>query len=607
MNSINDLKKTSMDETLHESELSQIKDDQQPSQSSIVINPRRKVRHRSTEATDSPQTVDPSQFIEKQTPKKVETIESRAFDALDRAVERKRNEFKEWQAMAIEEDKLNREKVENGLEVVEDELQYLPDNLHQPMDESEKVVTHAEKAEQLENDIEAEVESNQSYDNNTFGEMETEADLGQIVMKKPKFMEDEKSDEEHIEEIQELEIPNQIVMNTIDTPVSSDDFDIDDKDVQEVEDEMNTSSEDGELSREEIMKISEAAEKNLKSDILKKLINTGKSLNTSQFVVSNKVISMSDALRHIPDRNAERVATWPLLQANRPYKASALKGPEVALLADEDNSQEARNIGMSIAQARILFEHDANPYRPKSLEQWAKTIPFTDVENIFAALYVASLRGSNYVPLACPKQSCQHAYLSENLEIDQMLKFDNDAAKKRFETIKSMELTAKQSESYESILNVINDKFAITIKIPSVFTMLYEYNTLDQDFKNKYKAMSAIIQYIDRIMYIDKDSSQFIPIGWKTYIGDYSKSFKSKIVTYAKILKEFNDVDFNLLMSLINSLINDALESRNVHFEIPETKCPKCKTIIPAREINARGLVFMRQRLVELATTPSRK
>lgn len=605
MNSINDLKKTSMDETVHESELSQIKDDQQPSQSSIVINPRRKVRHRSTESTDGLQTVNPSQFIEKPAPKKVETIESRAFSALDRAVERKRNEFKEWQAMALEEDKLNREKVENGLEVVEDELQYLPDNLHQPMDDSERVISNAEKAAQLENDIEAEIELDHSDDSDTFGEMETETDSGQIVVKKPKFMEDES--EETVIETPELEIPNQVVMNTIDTPVSSDDFNIDDEDIQEVEDEMDDSSNDEELSREEIMKISEAAEKNLKSDILKKLINTGKTLNTSQFVVSNKVISMSDALRHIPNRNAERVAIWPLLQANRPYKASALKGPEVALLADEDSSQEVRNIGLSMTQVKILFEHDANPYRPKSVEQWAKTIPFTDIENIFAALYVASLRGSNYVPLACPKQSCQHAYLSENLEIDHMLKFDNDAAKKRFETIKSMELTAKQSESYESILNVINDKFAVTIKIPSVFTMLYEYNTLDQDFKNKYKTMSAIIQYIDRIMYIDKDSSQFVPIGWKTYPGDYSKSFKSKIVTYAKILKEFNDVDFNLLMSLINSLINDALESRNVHFEIPETKCPKCKTTIPAREINARGLVFMRQRLVELATTPSRK
>lgn len=605
MNSINDLKKTSMDETVHESELSQIKDDQQPSQSSIVINPRRKVRHRSTESTDGFQTVNPSQFIEKPAPKKVETIESRAFNALDRAVERKRNEFKEWQAMALEEDKLNREKVENGLEVVEDELQYLPDNLHQPMDDSERVISNAEKAAQLENDIEAEIELDHSDDSDTFGEMEPETDSGQIVVKKPKFMEDES--EETIIETPELEIPNQVVMNTIDTPVSSDDFNIDDEDIQEVEDEMDASSNDEELSREEIMKISEAAEKNLKSDILKKLINTGKTLNTSQFVVSNKVISMSDALRHIPNRNAERVAIWPLLQANRPYKASALKGPEVALLADEDSSQEVRNIGLSMTQVKILFEHDANPYRPKSVEQWAKTIPFTDIENIFAALYVASLRGSNYVPLACPKQSCQHAYLSENLEIDHMLKFDNDAAKKRFETIKSMELTAKQSESYESILNVINDKFAVTIKIPSVFTMLYEYNTLDQDFKNKYKTMSAIIQYIDRIMYIDKDSSQFVPIGWKTYPGDYSKSFKSKIVTYAKILKEFNDVDFNLLMSLINSLINDALESRNVHFEIPETKCPKCKTTIPAREINARGLVFMRQRLVELATTPSRK
>ena len=106
---------------------------------------------------------------------------------------------------------------------------------------------------------------------------------------------------------------------------------------------------------------------------------------------------------------------------------------------------------------------------------------------------------------------------------------------------------------------------------------------------------------------INEDTQQLNPIGWKVYPGDHTKTFKSKIATYAKILKELDATDFSILLALINSMITKARETKDINYEIPASKCPKCGAEIPARPIDARGLVFMRQRLVELATSPIAK
>ena len=89
--------------------------------------------------------------------------------------------------------------------------------------------------------------------------------------------------------------------------------------------------------------------------------------------------------------------------------------------------------------------------------------------------------------------------------------------------------------------------------------------------------------------------------------GRQAKTFKSKIATYAKILKEFDDTDFSVMIALITSMVSKTAEEKGLTYKIPATTCPKCGAEIPERNINPRGLVFMRQRLVELATTPTEK
>ena len=393
----------------------------------------------------------------------------------------------------------------------------------------------------------------------------------------------------HVEEDFE---PKMKSVNTtlIDENMSKDDFNIDEADFEDI-----TVATEEQLTDDEINERRNVGQRNLRSDVLKKVLKTGQRLNTAQFTVSNKVVGIKDAMRTI--KPIERTAKWPLMYAGRPFIASALKGPEIAMLGTSGND-------INREQLRIMYEHDKNQYKPLTLEGWCKTIPYLDLDNIYAALYEATLRDANYIPMVCPKPSCQHAYLSEDIPLDKMITVEKPEVKAKFDRIMKMEITEENSSSYESVVTAINDNFAIGLKLPSIFNIMYEYNTLNDEFEAKYAAIIGVLQYIDYVYMIDSETSQFIPIGWKTYHGDYTKTYKSKIATYAKIFREFSGTEFSLMMSLINSMIVREVGGKDIAFQSPAAKCPKCGAEIPPQPATAHELLFTRQQLVELATTP---
>ena len=690
----------------------------QDNSNNIRINPNfRKRPRRTIDATSEIQQINPNDYIKKETkdePSFIKTVQSNAMSQLDAAVRRKQQEFQDFIKYAEEADKTNREKIDNGLEKIEGEVNYMP--IDYPQD-----TQNASNNENVENDV--------KYDNNTYEEDDVEKDLemdlkdtntiddninisakinsnpfeNESYFANPYNIKEEKSfandndgyfdddDDDYVEEDDEIlvdgtindykndhyredqvfnEEENKLESNnneefvdidSKDTPFkeekpvkkeekqinvieekdeeirnslmdraisvsstvtydaevtkdtisnsSSSDFDIDEEDFDDVnstEDAAQTEEDAVQLSPEEIEEIRIAGEKNLKNEILKKIINTGKKLDTSQFVISKKIIPIKDALKN---RVTEitRTAKWPMMYSERPFIASALKGPEIALLFDYDDSGSESSIGITQQQLKIMYEHDANEYKPTTIENWAKTIPFLDIESIFAALYLASMKGSNYLPMTCREQKCQHQFLTDNIDIDKIVKFNNDDTKNKFNEIMNTTITADNTAKYDSVVNVINDDFAIGLKIPSIFTMVYELNSVDRPFLEKYNTIISIIQYIDYIYKINHDTMNFEPIGWKAYVGNYGKTFKSKIATYAKILKDFDSKEFSVLIALINSMLTKATETRMVEYEIPAGKCVKCGSEIPAMPLAPRQLLFMQQRLVELATTPTER
>lgn len=407
-----------------------------------------------------------------------------------------------------------------------------------------------------------------------------------------------------------IDIPDSDTSTGKASTVTSSDFDISDDDIDsDIDGEPTIESED-DLTDEQIEAISKKAFKELRSEIIKKVVNASRKMDLTTLSISNKVVNVRDALKAIKTSTdtTVRTAVYPMMYANRNFMASSLKGPDVAMLVEADDAriENNPNILLTREQARVLYDHDANPFKPATVESWAKTIPYGDVESIFAAIYLASLKNANYIPRQCPNTRCQHSFLTDTLSIDSIIDFPSEDVKKKFNDIKNSELTKEASETYESSVSVINDRFAIGLKAPSIFTILYEYTALDNTFASKYSTMLYIMQYIDYLYYIDEESRQLSRIAWKQYPGDYGKTFKSKIATYAKILKEFDEADFIFILALVRSMETKNTES-TVRYYIPETKCSKCGTTIEKEEVSPRQLVFTRQRLVALATTPVEK
>lgn len=608
----------------------------------VRINTAKKINkngHRTISTTEEDKTIiNPNDYIEPS--KKEVTMSPRdlALNQLEHAVRRKQEEFKSFVEYAVEDDKENRERIEAGLEEANaDEVQYMPNELHTPMgeeDRSESMVSevYVEEEEDSDEDLigngDETGEDFEPVRNVVFSRPEYESEVEEVsepsypyeeqVEEEPvtttepeeeeEVKEEERIDinegESHKKTVEYFDTTSMSITSTIPDDASAKEFaDIEAEDFEDVTVETEEN-----LTDEQIIAAYDTGTENLKKEIFEKIINAGKKLNTAQFVVSNKVVSLKDALRKSEtDTTAKRIASWPMVYAGRPFVSTALRGPEIAMLADFDDSDSENGIGITREQVKVMFEHDANPYRPLTVEAWAKTIPFHDIDSIFAAMYIASLKGSNYMPYVCQKPACQHAYLSDDISIDQMVKFNSDEAKERFEKIKKVDLTPENTGSYESVVSVINDRFAIGIKLPSIYTILYEQATLNAEFLRKHQSVASIMQYVDYIYMIDPDSSEFKPIGWKTYPGDITKTYKSKIATYAKIFSELDGTDFGVMISLINSMVIKANDMRGITYEVPSTKCPKCGSEIVAQPITPRSMVFTRQRLVALATTPTEK
>ena len=388
--------------------------------------------------------------------------------------------------------------------------------------------------------------------------------------------------------------------------ISNDDISVDNDDFSDLDDDdpdamLSTSSE---ISEEERTALEQKGLNNLKSEILQKVIKAGKRLDTTQFAVSNKVVSIKDVLKKQKEVNIENTVTasWPLLFSGRPFIATPLKGPEVGIMYTMDRDEDPNNVGLTIRQLHILYEHDANPYKPTTPQAWAKTIPFADTANILVALYAASLNNSNYLPMSCPEPKCQHQFLTDDVPIENMVKFGDDKTKEKFNSIKSVKLTAENSTSYESVISVVNDMFAVGLRLPSIYSSVYELGSLDSNFVEKYSAVLSILQYIDYIYMLDPDTKSYIPIAWKVYGGDITKSYKSKISTYSKILQEFTSTEFSILRALVGAMLENMADGRDMSYIVPEGRCPKCGSTIPEVDISARDMVFMKQRLVNIAT-----
>lgn len=680
--------------------------DQKQEEFHINNMPRKKPMARRT--MQNMNIVDPSEVTaslsteDEKAQKPTDKVLSESFTALDTAVRRKKQEYHDFVDRAVEADKVNRDRIANGIEEAptEEILYRLSDVDPERAQKEEDIPTRAasdqgaitsngEYIDDVEKDLEDELNNDYYYDGNSYEQDDVKANtvIGNSITANESPYYDDKSEsveedsyeednnesnvdsdykfddieikdsvqpresvsvnvthEEESPKVIENEVPkasNGVLENTgfrfiqsdpeINNPlkdakpldsssVDIDERDFDDIDLEEESLDNDTSTEEAAInamSEEERIELLRQSREHLRSEVLEKIVDAGKKYNTASIKVSNKVVSIKDALAANKHKEVQR-GKFALMRAGRPIVFSAFSGLEIATLSNEaqriqegDRGYELYGVGISPRMAEILYKHDMNPNKPASVKSWTKTIPALDADNLFGAVYLASLSGSNFMPRVCDNPTCRYSFLEEMNDIKSFFKFGNKVSEEKYNKIIKMPDYDGDSSSYETVIQIINDRYAIGIRDIPLHFFVYELSSLNAEFIDKYSTIINIVAMIDAMYLITTDengNAQLNKIGYKQYPADEAKNLKSKVIAYAKIFQEFNDTDFAVLNAYIQILSNNIDDRSNLSWYVPETKCPKCgRTISGIENFAASALVFTKQRLVESVITPTER
>ena len=367
---------------------------------------------------------------------------------------------------------------------------------------------------------------------------------------------------------------------------SQEELDIDDEDLDDIdldeEDDDEFDDEDDELSEQEIADLREAIKDKLKLDIP---VNTSGEAKIS----ANKTISLNDVLS-MQTSNAN-VIDYPLMSAGRCVSMREFSGTEIESLNQGASGRNRFNTLKTIYHT--LYDHIVDNNKPE-FDKWLKVTSFMDIEHLYMAAYKASFNGANYIPFNCTNDKCNHVFLSDNIEIEDMIKFKDDAAKKKFYDILENSDTISKEDAclYKTKIVPVSPTIAIGFREPSIYNTIFENSVLDQKFINKYTRLLTMMVYIDNIYVIQ--NGEYIPVRCRVDRHSLAKTAKIRIVTYSKIIRTLPSDSYNNILAEI-AKINDLGDE--VKYQLPEITCPKCGQTIEATEQTPTQLLFSRHQL----------
>lgn len=367
-----------------------------------------------------------------------------------------------------------------------------------------------------------------------------------------------------------------------------DDFDDDqDKsDISELDEDDDIDDEDNE--REDQKKMLKDMQDQI-GTVLKPFDNI---IDLKSFTISTKPKSAKKVLEEV---SVGPTATWVLLDSKTPFTCTALGAIEIENL--DPNKTEAKNGRIDALKQMYgtLYRHYVSPNKPKTLEEWVKTISYTDQDNLIFGYYKATFGDANYITYACEK--CKEVKV-ENVPIEKCIKYSTEETKQEVENILKYGDPTHKSEIKAKLVQV-SDKLAVSIKNPSIYNIVFEFGVLDSEFTNKFADVLGVAGYIEDIYEIDVYERKLIPIKVKEDSKNLTKSVKRRIRSKVEILKTLKPDQYNILTS---EIANIAKNAERISYCQPEYECKKCKTKIAEAEMSAQQMLFIRHQLALIKT-----
>lgn len=318
---------------------------------------------------------------------------------------------------------------------------------------------------------------------------------------------------------------------------------------------------------------------------------------TKAFDITGFSISEKPAASHIETPRAKKddIADWVLMSSQRPIYMRKFTGAEMERLSNGGRGRTRLN--RALDTWTLIYNHVVDPYKPKTVEEWAKGISFLDIDHIYMAIYRANFGKSNFIPYNC--EECNEVFLADDVDIMDMCKFETPESRKLFDSIIGTECTPG-GYSYSTEIIPISDQYAFKFRDPSIYNIIFESAVLDEDFVNKFGDMVSFASYIDKIYYINMDTRELQPVKTNVYRNNMQKTARARIIKFSQIMSTLNSDQYNTLIAYMQN-INKSGEL--LTYQFPEATCPKCKTQIPAVSMEASRMVFTRHQLAALASS----
>lgn len=310
-------------------------------------------------------------------------------------------------------------------------------------------------------------------------------------------------------------------------------------------------------------------------------------IDLKSFSISTKARSATKVLRNVEEGPT---ATWVLLDSKTPFTCTALGAVEIENLDPSKLNEQNGRIDALKQMYGTLFKHYASPNKPQYLEQWVKTISYSDNDNLIFGYYKATFGNSNLLTYSCDK--CKEVKLEE-IPISDCVKYKDDETKKEVQNIlKYGDPTHKST--IDGKLIQISDTMAAYIKSPSIYNIVFEFGVLDAEFTNKFANVLGIAGYIEDFYEIDIENHQLVPIKVKEDPTNLTKSVKRRIRYKVEILKGLTPDQYQILTTEIAKLSQNA---ERISYCQPAHKCSKCGHEIEEIEMTAQEMLFTRHQL----------
>lgn len=365
-------------------------------------------------------------------------------------------------------------------------------------------------------------------------------------------------------------------------------------------DEENTNEVKGDLEQQD----DEEKYNEFVDDLTNKLGLAAKRIDISGFKVAPPVSASSVLASMNTGKNIDS-SDWALSCTKQPISMRKFTGVELKNL---QNASTGRRNKQNAATERlgILYEHDTNPNKPGTVEDWTKTISARDEQDIFFAVYDASFHNANHIPYTCDDVKCGHTFISEHIPTDRMWKFDNEEDEAEFLAIRELGPSSNMGPIGRKQPVPISDKFAVAAKDASLWDLNFMYRLVGPEFVQKYQDTVDVIGYIDEMYTINLEAGTISPINYTkkgTKEADLATNIKNRIIVYNRIIKQLSPDEYGALLSVTRN----NTDGRKIKYVIPECTCPKCGKVISEKPLDGgeygtiEGQLFTRRPLAIIA------